>query len=1384
MYTRWGGFLDSIDRFDAEFFGISPREAAPTDPQQRLLLEVSYDAIDDAGMTLSALAGTRTGVFIGISSYDYGIVQMSDRDTIDAYTNHGVSLSLAANRISYFYNLVGPSLAVDSACSSSLVAIDLACQNLWKGTSDLALAGGVNVIVRPHASIGFSKASMLSPDGRCKSFDARANGFVRGEGAAVIVLKPLARALADGDHIHAVIRASAVNQDGRTDGIAVPSRASQEENLRDALRLADLPAESIQFVEAHGTGTPVGDPIEAAAIGAVYGVARRSGERCLIGSIKSNIGHLEAASGMAGLIKTVLCLQHRQIPPNLHFETPNPEIAFDDLRIEVAQTLKPWPDSHGTPLRAGINSFGFGGTNGHIIIEAAPEPGRAAAAPVADAEDTAWPLLLSARSEPALADVARSYLAAFGEGGLLRGAPLRDVCYTAAVKRSHHHFRLSLPARNAAEVQDQLEAYLRGETRPNSAVGRKSVESWRPVFICSGMGQQWWAMGRDLLEREQVYRRALEEVNDLYRDLSGWSLLDILRADEATSPIQETRYGQPAIFALQIGLAALWRSWGIEPAAVFGHSAGEMAAFAIAGVLSLEDAVLVTYHRSRLQHQTAGEGVMLAAGISPQEAMAMVDRHPQKTSIAAINGLSSITLSGDAAVLADIDKSLNEAGVFSRPLKVDVPFHSPRMERLRDELVECLRAIRPQPAAIPVYSTVTAAAVGGPEIDAEYWYRNVRDPVLFRDTVQKAIADGHRVFVELGAHPILRRDITACLGENALEGRVLPSIRRDEPERAAMLGTLGQLFCIGGETDWPKLFPADAMAVKLPPYPFQAEHHWRESTTLSNYRRGVFVHPLLGQRLQTAEPVWTAALDLSELNYLMDHRLGQASIFPGAGFVEMALVVARETFGAGPCVIEDFEFQKFLALDPAIASAAQIQFDPQAQEVEIFARAQTSADAPWEPHARGIIRKAGRPFGQRTTLDALRARSPETVGVGQFYRRLADAGYNYGPNFQGIAQLWTGNDGTFAAVRLPQGLQADNYQIHPALLDACFQTAVAALPASFWTDAKGKGYYPVTIERLRFHAPAGASAFAAASLTRFDATVLKADIAVFDAQGQRLLEVEGLVCRPSEQRVQRGFGTFYEYQWKLKQRQGETPRVSIHIPSPAALAPDLLTRGEQLWRRLDRARFETEFHARARTAAAAYIVRALRELGWAPACAGIPVDALATRLGLLPKYGRWLRLMLKELSPTELASTESPDRLWQTAWDAFPEGQVELSLFRICGENSCGRADRQGRSSGSHFPRGRTRDHRTPLSGLSDSACHQPARAGGHSRDRTPPATRQEPPGSRARRRHRRHEQLRAAGAAAPLRGICLHRHLLAFHGAGPAAFRPIPFPAMPATRP
>jgi acyl transferase domain-containing protein/NADPH:quinone reductase-like Zn-dependent oxidoreductase/acyl carrier protein len=1272
MYSRWGGFMDQIDRFDAEFFGITPRDAATADPQQRILLEVAYGAIEDAGLTLAGLAGRQVGVYVGIYTLEYNSWLLNEHTAIDAYTSVGSMMCAAANRISYCFNLVGPSLAVDTACSSSLVATHLGCRSIWNGESELAFVAGVNLILRPETTIACCKASMLSPDGRCKSFDARANGFVRSEGAGVVILKPLSRALADRNHIYALILGTAVNQDGRTDGLTVPSQTSQEANLRAALRSANVPAESVQYVEAHGTGTAVGDPIEATALGTVYGKARKPNERLLIGSIKSNIGHLEAAAGIAGLIKTALCLKHRQIPANLHFENPNPQIPFDELQMRVAQSLEPWPESSGHPLRAGVNSFGAGGTNAHAILEAAPEAGPARQDDTAPVDGPAWLLPLSARSAPVLPDLARSYLNTLRNGSDLNHAALRDICFSASATRSHHDHRFALVAHDKAEMAEQLEAFLRGETGANCSSGRMSGELSRPVFICSGMGQQWWAMGRELLTQEPVYRRAVEELDELYRPLAGWSVIDKLLADENDSEVQQTHVAQPAIFATQVGLAALWRSWGVEPGAVLGHSAGEVAASYIAGALLLKDAVLVIFQRSRLLRRTVGQGAMLAAGIPVEEAALLVGHHPRAISIAAVNAERSVTLSGDASVLADINEALTEAGTFSRLLQVEAPFHSQKMEQIETELVESLRKIRPQPASTPFVSTVTGTPLLGTELDGGHWYRNTRQPVLFSDAMAEVIKAGHRVFIEIGAHPVLRYDIASCMQENTIQGTTLCSIRRGDRERAAMLGSLGRLYTLGAKIDWRKIFPADATAIKLPSYPFQAQKHWRESEPARRLRVGALSHPLLGNRQKAPQPTWQVELDTTRLTYLEDHRVNGSIVFPGSAYVEMALAAARESFGPVPCILEDVEFQKLLVLDQDIARTTQVVLDTESSEFAVHVQSDPS-DNSWNTHARGYVRPLSGPVPAAVDLAQIRRRCLDAIDRDSHYRMFSDMGLDYGPTFRGIVALWRGDREALAELRIPHSLgeQASGYRLHPAVLDACFHSAIALLPAQTVSQiASGTLYLPVKIERFRFHAAPPDRLFAHAKLRHLAAAELTIDIELLDDNGNKSAEVHGLVVRPTGQRLLRGSEILYEYQWKPKPRSEHCgQRDASHLPLPETLAPIIRNEAETLQQRLGRARFEIEFRSLSRATSVAYIVRALRELGWSPAAYPVTkTEELADRLGIAPQFRQWLMLILKELTPQEMASTDEPGPLWRTLWNQFPECQAEATLCRVCGE--------------------------------------------------------------------------------------------------------------------
>lgn len=926
-YARWGGFIAGIDQFDAHFFGISPREAASMDPQQRLLLEVAYGAIEDGGQSLDRLAGSNTGVFIGISTYDYGLIQSTndDRDSIDTYTTTGSVMSIAANRISYCFDFKGPSLIVDTACSSSLVAVHLACQSIWNQGSTMALAGGVNAIICPENYIGFSRLSMLSPEGRCKAFDASGDGFVRAEGAGVVFLKPLSQALADGDPIYAIIRGTAVNQDGRTNGITVPSQEAQSAMLREACQQAGIAPEKIQYVEAHGTGTVVGDPIETNALGAVLSSNRPAGSYCLIGSVKTNIGHLEAGAGIAGLIKVALSLNHGLIPPSLHFKDPNPHIQFDELKLRVPLSLEPWPENGGGPRLAGVNSFGFGGTNAHVLLSESPHRDWSHQASAEDAFHPAQLVPLSARSPEALKSLAKAYTE-FLKGSTNSDAlSLKELGYNLSLRRTHHDHRLSLVVHTKEELIEHLEAFLAGETRPGIRSGRP-VTGQRPkvAFVFSGQGPQWWAMGRELLERDPVFRRMIEQCDALLRPVASWSLMEELTADEKRSRLQETAIAQPAIFALQVALAALWRSWGAEPDAVVGHSVGEVAAAHLAGVFDLEMALKVIFHRGRCMDLASSTGKMLGAGLPVEQAEELIRGYEDRVSIAAMNSPSSVTLSGDAGALNEIAQTLEQRQVFCRFLRVQYAFHSPQMDPVREELLRSLQGLRPNPATKPIYSTVTGQLGQGSEFDADYWWQNVRQPVRFAQAVRGLIETGYDAFLELSPHPVLASSVAECLQAKQQPGLVLPSLRRQEEERLHMLGSLGALYTLGYPIDWSQLYPDGGRPLKLPRYPWQHESYWHECEGWKEARLGTTVHPLLGHRLKSADPSWRVELSRTAFPYLHDHKVQGHVVFPAAAYVEMALAAAKEVFGAGTYIVEDIDFQKALSI-PETGEAPTLQ---------------------------------------------------------------------------------------------------------------------------------------------------------------------------------------------------------------------------------------------------------------------------------------------------------------------------------------------------------------------------------------------------------------------------------------------------------------------------
>lgn len=824
-----GGFLERVEDFDADFFGIAPREALRMDPQQRLLLEVAWEALEDAGQVPVRLAGGPVGVFVGISTHDYDRFPWDEHDAGDTYLLTGNAASIAANRLSYAFDFRGPSLAVDTACSSSLVAVHLACQSLRAGESTLALAGGVNVILSPEVSAQFARAGFLAADGRCKTFDAGADGYVRGEGCGVVVLKPLSRALADGDTVYALIRGGAVNQDGRTNGLTAPSQRAQEAVLRAAYERAGVAPGAVGLIEAHGTGTLLGDPIEANALAAVLGDARPAGRLCALGSVKTNIGHLEAAAGVAGLIKATLALAHAQVPPSLNYREPNPHIPFGSAPFFVPGEVLPLPVGK-APVYAGVSSFGFGGTNAHLVLERAASVAPERIEPLPERGASLLPL--SARSESALRAAAQFY-----RDALFSCSRWDDVLYTASARRGHHDHRLALVASGPAEAAERLEALLAEGPASGVSQGRRPP-SRRPrvAFVFTGQGVLWHGVGRALLETEPVFRQTIEACDRMLVRDAGWSLLDELTKDESASRLGETEYAQPVLFALQAGLVALWRSWGITPDAVVGHSMGEITAAHVAGVLPLEEALRVVVLRGRLVQRVAGGGKTAAVGLGADEVRRRLESRHLGLAIAAVNGPKDTAISGPDEAVSQFVAELSAEGIFARILPVNCAFHGPQMDPLRDELSAALRDLRPGAGSVPIVSTVTGKSIEGRELDSAYWARNLREPVLFMAAAETLAEAEYDAFVEVGPHPALASALTDTLRRDGRAGAVLPSLRRGDDSRNVLLRSLGTLYSVGFDLNWEAVNPA-GRNVRLPSYPWQRTRHWPEVFTAAPVHR-------------------------------------------------------------------------------------------------------------------------------------------------------------------------------------------------------------------------------------------------------------------------------------------------------------------------------------------------------------------------------------------------------------------------------------------------------------------------------------------------------------------------------------------------------------------
>ncbi len=1336
MNTRFGGFLDQVDHFDPHFFGISPREAASMDPQQRLLLEVTWEALEHAGLAAERLEGSATGVFLGICSSDYPQLLLGQGpETFDAYLATGASHAIASGRLSYVLGVHGPSISIDTACSSSLVAVHLACLHLRSRSCRLALAGGVNVMLTPDTTITLSKARMMSPEGRCKTFDASANGFVRGEGCGMIVLKRLRDALADGDNILALILASACNQDGRSSGITAPNGPAQEAVMREALRLARLAPRQIGYVETHGTGTSLGDPIEVNALAAVLGRGREPGNRLLLGSVKTNFGHLEGAAGIAGLLKLVLALQHQQIPPHLHLRQRNPYIPWEDYPFDIPTTLTPWPTIEGKRIGA-TSSFGFSGTNAHLIVaewqsEMVKESSVGKQSPAGSVVAAPPPerplhlLTLSAKSKAALHELAGRYakhLASHPQEAVA------DVCHTANSGRSHFNLRAAIMADSSKAMQEKLLALAAGKVVDGVMLG-ELANSRHPelVFLFSGQGAQYPGMGRRLYETQPTFRHVLDRCDEILRPHLEASLLTVMFED-SSSRLQQTVYTQPALFALEYALAELWRSWGVTPAVVMGHSVGEYVAACVAGMMSLEDGLKLIAQRGRLMQALPGNGAMSAVFAGEARVLPALAAYRDSVDLAAINGPENLVISGEAGAVAEIVTRLDSEGIKSKSLNVSHAFHSPLMEPMLEAFEKIAAEVNYQAPRIPLFSNLTAApfdfeneigkfsGTASPaavsKAMAAYWRRHVRQAVRFSDSIIRLHQEGYRLFVEIGPHPVLLGMASKCLEGQTPQRPAplwLPSLRQGRDDWQQMLHSLATLYLQNVPIDW-RGFDRDypRRHVTLPTYPFQRERYWLDQTVARKTPSAPGAprdavpgqsarHPLLGHKLAGPLPVFETQLSLAALKMVNEHRAFDIAVVPAVVVLELALAAAAEAFEAATVTLEDVVMHEALVLPEHGSRTVQVILTPESAEratFQLFGNEAADADqrAMWRRHASGriVLNQPAASVPEKFNLAAVRARGREGE-VAELAERVRRRGIQVTPQSQTLARFWRGEGEALGLLQMNATVRrdAEAFQIHPALLDACLHALEAALPAA---DHAVEGIYMLMgLARFEWWRRPGAQVWAHARLQESSEArreTLAADLTLCDEEGGVFGRLTGLQfkrARPENMlrsQLRHLNDWLYEVQWQPQPAAGAEQRPPADfIPGLAEIARAVQPNISRIYRENELAVYD-ELLPRLDAVCGAYVSTALQQLGFefTPGNRFQPGELMA-HLRVQARHRRLFERMLLMLQEEGLLMADGstwevrtvpaphdPRSEMKALQAAFPACATELAITQRCGE--------------------------------------------------------------------------------------------------------------------
>lgn len=1262
-YVWSAGVLEEIDQFDADFFGISRREAEQIDPQQRLLLELVWEAFESGGLKPADYRGSKSGVFIGVGSNDYSLRRIDDLEAMNSYSMTGNTASICSNRISYIFDFHGPSFSIDTACSSSLVAIHQACLSLKNGEAPVAIAGGVNMLLHPMGFIGFSQASMLSPTGRCKAFDASGDGYVRSEGAGVIILKPLDQAIKDNNKIFAIINQSGINADGKKNGISLPNIAAQTELLNSIYKNFDL--DKLAYFEAHGTGTTVGDPIEAGAISNAISKKRSLTNPLLIGSAKTNLGHLEVASGMAGLLKAILCLQHRAVPANLHYKTPNPNIPFKEWNLKVADQYTTI-QSTDEPIFVGINSFGFGGANAHVLLEEyIPSKKQQSANTLVP------PLIISAKTENSLNRLAEQMLALIEQ----HHNDYYNFAWSAFNHRDLHKERLAVYGHTHESIINSLKSYIvNRELNSITKIAVSSKNSPKIALIYSGNGSQWSGMGAKLIKESALFKKTIEEIDILWQQLADFSILDELTNPLDNNRLEQTEIAQPLLFAIQVGISKILIEMGILVSATAGHSVGEVAAAWMSGALDLEQAVKVIFERSYAQGKTKGSGKMAAVMLSKEKITEYLDKYgfSSKITVAGVNSPKSVTISGNYEPLILLKEILEKDGVLFKLLDLDYAFHSYHMDGIKDLVIDNLSSLTPSKTKIDFISTVTGSKLSGTALSATYWWRNIRDEVKFNSAINNLLERDIGLFIEVGPHLILSKYIEQCCDDKSAKSKVITTLQRNNDSINLLNTCFYSVLLNQGNINHKKIFPITGTFVPLPTYPWAKEIFWSETVNQHTLIQRRIKYPLLGYQEGNNKLTWRSSLDTKLMPWLADHVVGGSVVIPAAAYVDMTLCAAHTLYVHNNLSFEDMEIYSPLTLDDQELKKVTIQI-LENQTLNI-----TSNDNELNNVTARLIENTSTPIKYSNLYDLETAEQVFTAE--KHYQLAVQVGLEYGNYFQTIEKVWTWKQNNYAVARLKLDasidINAGQHLLHPTLLDGCFQVLLDIFSSRI-ESGDLRALIPVRVGKILFFMNENQPAWCTVKVTNETERSGVANFTILDENYQIIAQLIDVRFR-SVNFVNFRKDSYSKYTYELKLAPVET--FNSDLLDIGTLQDHINKNSDSTNLQLSRTSFFQEFIPLTEALICSYYLRYIKiltddqtQFSYQKLIDCNKIDKqyapLLSHIIQLLKQNKLIEVTEDGLHTIINTELPEPDLIWRTIIGDFPELLPELSILAVLGES-------------------------------------------------------------------------------------------------------------------